>query len=44
MKARAEKPAHTQEQPAEQQTHENVVDDDDDAIDRELERVQQKIQ
>jgi hypothetical protein len=43
MKARAEKTAHTQEQPAEQQTHENV-DDDDDTIDRELERVQQKIQ
>jgi hypothetical protein len=42
MKARAEKTAHTQEQPAEQQTHENV--DDDDTIDRELERVQQKIQ
>jgi hypothetical protein len=45
MKARAEKTAHTQEQPAEQQTHENVDDDDDDdTIDRELERVQQKIQ
>jgi hypothetical protein len=43
MKARAEKTAHTQEQPAEQQTFENV-DDDDDTIDRELERVQQKIQ
>jgi hypothetical protein len=43
MKARSEKIAHTQEQPAEQQTHENV-DDDDDTIDRELERVQQKIQ
>jgi hypothetical protein len=43
MKARAEKTAHTQEQPAEQQTHKNV-DDDDDTIDRELERVQQKIQ
>jgi hypothetical protein len=43
MKARAEKTAHTQEQPAEQQTHENV-DDDDDTIYRELERVQQKIQ
>jgi FtsZ-binding cell division protein ZapB len=42
MKARAEKAAHTQEQPAEQQTFENV-DDDDDTIDRELERVQQKI-
>jgi DNA repair exonuclease SbcCD ATPase subunit len=42
MKARAEKTAHTQEQPAEQQTFENV--DDDDTIDRELERVQQKIQ
>jgi hypothetical protein len=43
MKARAEKTAHIQEQPTEQQTHENV-DDDDDTIDRELERVQQKIQ
>jgi hypothetical protein len=43
MKARAEKIAHTQEQPPEQQTHEDV-DDDDDTIDRELERVQQKIQ
>jgi hypothetical protein len=43
MKARAEKTAHTQEQPAEQQAFENV-DDDDDTIDRELERVQQKIQ
>jgi hypothetical protein len=43
MKARAEKTAHTQEQPAEQQTHEDI-DDDDDTIDRELERVQQKIQ
>jgi hypothetical protein len=41
MKARAEKTAHIQEQPTEQQTHEN---DDDDTIDRELERVQQKIQ
>jgi hypothetical protein len=37
---RAEKIAHFQEQPAEQQTHEN----DDETIDRELERVQQKIQ
>jgi hypothetical protein len=45
MKARAEKTAHIQEQPAEQQTHENDDDDDDDeTIDRELERVQQKIQ
>jgi hypothetical protein len=43
MKAKAEKTAHIQEQPTEQQTHENV-DDDDDTIDRELERVQQKIQ
>jgi hypothetical protein len=33
MKARAEKTAHTQEQPAEQQAFENV-DDDDDTIDR----------
>jgi DNA repair exonuclease SbcCD ATPase subunit len=43
MKARAEKTTHIQEQPAEQQTHENV-DDDDDTIDKKLERVQQKIQ
>jgi DNA repair exonuclease SbcCD ATPase subunit len=43
MKARAEKTSRTQEQPAEQQTFENV-DDDDDTIDKELERVQQKIQ
>jgi hypothetical protein len=43
MKARAEKTAHTQEQPAEQQEFENV-DDDGDAIDRELAMVQQKIQ
>jgi DNA repair exonuclease SbcCD ATPase subunit len=42
MKARAEKTAHTQEQPTEQQEFENV-DDDDDTIDRELEMVQQKI-
>jgi hypothetical protein len=28
MKARAEKTAHTQEQTAEQQTHENIDDDD----------------
>jgi hypothetical protein len=43
MKARAEKAAHIQEQPIEQQTHEND-DDDDETIDKELERVQQKIQ
>jgi hypothetical protein len=43
MKARAEKTAHTREQPTEQQEFENV-DDDDDTIDRELEMVQQKIQ
>jgi DNA repair exonuclease SbcCD ATPase subunit len=42
MKARAEKTAHTQEQPTKQQAHEDI-DDDDDTIDRELERVQQKI-
>jgi DNA repair exonuclease SbcCD ATPase subunit len=42
MKARAEKTAHTQEQPAEPQEFENV--DDDDTIDRELQMVQQKIQ
>jgi hypothetical protein len=44
MKARAEKIAHIQEQPSEQQTHQNDDDDDDDTIDRELERVQHKIQ
>jgi DNA repair exonuclease SbcCD ATPase subunit len=44
MKARAEKTAHIQQQPTEQQTHENDDDDDDETIDRELERVQQKIQ
>jgi hypothetical protein len=43
MKARAEKAAHIQEQSAKQQTHEND-DDDDETIDKELERVQQKIQ
>jgi uncharacterized protein (UPF0305 family) len=43
MKARVEKTAHTQEQPAEQQAHEDI-DGDDDTIDRELERIQQKIQ
>jgi DNA repair exonuclease SbcCD ATPase subunit len=43
MKARAEKAAHIQEQPTEQQTHEND-DDDDETIDKELGRVQQKIQ
>jgi hypothetical protein len=43
MKARAEKTSHIQEQPTKQQTHEND-DDDDETIDRELERVQQKIQ
>jgi hypothetical protein len=39
MKERAEKAVHIQEQLAEQQTHEN----DDETIDKELERVQQKI-
>jgi BRCT domain type II-containing protein len=43
MKARAEKTSHIQEQPTEQQTLEND-DDDDETMDRELERVQQKIQ
>jgi hypothetical protein len=42
MKARAEKATHIQEQPTEQQTHEDD-DDDDETIDKELERVQQKI-
>jgi hypothetical protein len=41
LKARAEKVAHIEEQPTEQQTHEN---DDDETIDKELERVQQKTQ
>jgi hypothetical protein len=40
MKARAEKTAHIQEQPAEQQEFENV-DDDDDAIDRQLAMVRE---
>jgi hypothetical protein len=45
LKERAEKTAHIQEQPTEQQTHENDDDDDDDeTIDKELERVQQRIQ
>jgi FtsZ-binding cell division protein ZapB len=48
LKARAEKTTHIQEQQTEQQTHENDDDDDDDdddeTIDKELERVQQKIQ
>jgi hypothetical protein len=43
QRARAEKIAHTTEQPTEQQTHENDDDDDDEAIDKKLERVQQKI-
>jgi protein subunit release factor B len=47
-KARAEKTAHILEQLPEQQTQENNDDDDDDdddeAIDKELEIVQQKIQ
>jgi predicted phage tail protein len=42
LKARAEKTSHIQEQPTEQQTLEND-DDDDETIDKELERVQQKI-
>jgi hypothetical protein len=41
MKARAEKTAHTQEQPAEPQEFENV-DDNDDTIDRELQMVQRR--
>jgi predicted nucleic acid-binding Zn-ribbon protein len=43
MKARAEKTAHIQEQPAKQQEFENV-DDDDGSIDRQLAMVHQKIQ
>jgi chromosome segregation ATPase len=47
--ARAEKTTRIQEQPTEQQAHENDDDDDDDddddeTIDKELERVHQKIQ
>jgi hypothetical protein len=42
QKARAEKTAHTLEQYAQQDAHEND-DDDDKAVDRELEEVQQKI-
>jgi hypothetical protein len=42
QKARAEKTAHIQEHPIEQQTHEND-DDEEETIDKELERVQQKI-
>jgi hypothetical protein len=42
MKARAKKTPHIQEQPTEQKKHEND-DDDDETIDKELERVQQKI-
>jgi uncharacterized protein (DUF1684 family) len=38
QRARVEKTAHTLEQLPEQQTHEND-DDDDEAIDKELERV-----
>jgi predicted ribosome quality control (RQC) complex YloA/Tae2 family protein len=47
QRARAEKTARTLEQPAEQQTHgndDNDDDDDDKAIEKELARVQQKIQ
>jgi hypothetical protein len=46
QRARAEKTAHILEQLPEQQTQENNDDDDDDdeAIDKELEIVQQKIQ
>jgi chromosome segregation ATPase len=43
QKARSEKAAHTVEQLAEQDAHENN-DDDDEVVDKELERVQQKIQ
>jgi hypothetical protein len=42
MKARPKKAAHIQEQPTEQQTHEND-DDDEETIDKELERVQHKV-
>jgi hypothetical protein len=45
LNARAEKTVHIHEQPTEQQTHENDDDDDDDeTIDKEVERVRQKIQ
>jgi predicted transcriptional regulator len=43
QKARAEKVAHTLELLAEQDTHDNN-DDEEEAVDKELERVQQKIQ
>jgi chromosome segregation ATPase len=43
QKARAEKTAHTLEQFTQQDAHEED-DDDDEAVDRELEEVQQKIQ
>jgi DNA repair exonuclease SbcCD ATPase subunit len=43
QKARAEKTTHTLEQYMQQDAHENE-DDDDEAVDRELEEVQQKIQ
>jgi hypothetical protein len=44
QRARAEKTAHILEQLPEQQAQENDDDDDDEAIDKELEIVQQKIQ
>jgi hypothetical protein len=43
QRARAEKTAHILEQLPEQQTQENDDDDDDEAIDKELEIVQQKV-
>jgi hypothetical protein len=43
QRARAEKTAHILEQLPEQQTQENDDDDNDEAIDRELEIVQQNI-
>jgi hypothetical protein len=43
QKARAEKTTHTLEQYTQQDAHEND-DDDDEAVDRELEEVQPKIQ
>jgi hypothetical protein len=44
QRARAEKTTHILEQLPEQQTQENNDDDDDEAMDKELEIVQQKIQ
>jgi hypothetical protein len=44
QKARDENTAYTLEQLAEQNAHENDDDDNDEAVDRELEMIQHKIQ